>query len=193
MSFDNVYVYTRQFEGGYANHPNDRGGETFRGIARKVWPAWAGWDRIDQAQAIVGHSSRALNGYFSRDAEMSLLVENFYRENFWRPVERLLLPDRLAEKIFDIAVNCGFGAAVKMLQRAINDLEPVRKLEVDGKFGPASRTALEEIWSRFGGGREIMAALCRQQEVHYQRIIRKDPSQKVFEKGWLKRAAWVPQ
>ena len=194
MSFENVYFYTKQFEGGYANNPNDRGGETFRGIARKSWPTWVGWDRVDQAKGALGHSAGAINGYFSGDAEMALMVENFYRQNFWSPVERLRLPERIAEKVFDIAVNCGFGAAVKMLQRALNALEPVRPLEVDGKFGRASAAVLEEIMVRYDNrDHEVMEALIEQQVAHYTRIIRRDPSQKVFERGWMNRAAWRPQ
>ena len=28
--------------------PEDRGGETYRGIARRAWPKWAGWKIVDR-------------------------------------------------------------------------------------------------------------------------------------------------
>jgi len=39
-------------EGGHANDPDDGGGETYRGIARKFWPQWAGWKIIDAAKML---------------------------------------------------------------------------------------------------------------------------------------------
>ncbi len=50
MSFAEALKHTLEFEGGYANDPADRGGETFRGISRKNWPRWSGWDLIDQVK-----------------------------------------------------------------------------------------------------------------------------------------------
>lgn len=37
-------------EGGYVNDPDDQGGETYCGIARKHHPGWPGWQTVDAAQ-----------------------------------------------------------------------------------------------------------------------------------------------
>lgn len=189
MSFDRVYAYTKKFEGGYANNPNDRGGETFRGIARKIWPSWSGWFRIDTAKKTVGKTAAAINNYFAGDTDMAYMVESFYRDNFWRPVERLNLPSRVAEKMFDVSVNCGLSAAVKMLQRSLNVLVPASKLVIDGKYGRLSAAAIEKVDNE----QTILTEMVKQQKAYYQGIIDRDPSQRVFEKGWFNRAAWVPQ
>ena len=52
--FEPAFEKTMKFEGGYANNPADRGGETYRGIARKIWPGWNGWPLVDAAKQKAG-------------------------------------------------------------------------------------------------------------------------------------------
>jgi lysozyme family protein len=44
------YDLTNQIEGGYVNDPDDKGGETYRGIARKKHPSWRGWYKVDDVK-----------------------------------------------------------------------------------------------------------------------------------------------
>ena len=41
--FKVAFAKTIRFEGGYVNHKADKGGETYKGIARNFWPKWKGW------------------------------------------------------------------------------------------------------------------------------------------------------
>lgn len=84
-AFENVLSHTLGFEGGYANDPADRGGETFRGISRKSWPNWPGWALIDQVKAAGLVSASAIDRRFADDAEMEKMVTDFYRDEFWKP------------------------------------------------------------------------------------------------------------
>ena len=34
-------------EGGYVNDPDDPGGETYKGVARKIFSKWDGWTKVD--------------------------------------------------------------------------------------------------------------------------------------------------
>lgn len=43
--FNEAFAATSMDEGGYANHCNDNGGETYAGISRKFWPGRNGWRR----------------------------------------------------------------------------------------------------------------------------------------------------
>ncbi len=52
--FDIAYRLTMKHEGGYANNKADRGGETYRGIARKFWSGWIGWPLVDDAKKQPG-------------------------------------------------------------------------------------------------------------------------------------------
>lgn len=85
--FGNVLGHTLQFEGGYVNDPADSGGETFRGISRQSWPDWPGWKLIDQAKTAGLKSAQAINSRFADDSQMAGLVEDFYRKNFWAPLD----------------------------------------------------------------------------------------------------------
>jgi lysozyme family protein len=48
--FNTAYNLTMGIEGGYANDPNDHGGQTWKGIAQKMHPQWAGWLIIEAAK-----------------------------------------------------------------------------------------------------------------------------------------------
>ena len=41
-NFDEAFALTMKSEGGYANNPNDTGGETYKGVSRKNHPKWNG-------------------------------------------------------------------------------------------------------------------------------------------------------
>ena len=49
-SFKEAWEETSAVEGGYVDDDDDRGGETYRGVARNFHPDWPGWDRIDAAK-----------------------------------------------------------------------------------------------------------------------------------------------
>ena len=70
---DFLQAYERMIvnEGGYVLHTvkNDRGGQTYAGIARNAWPKWAGWAYIDAG-----------------DTPPAEMVRGFYRSNFWTPL-----------------------------------------------------------------------------------------------------------
>ena len=46
-NFNQAFKKVMSAEGGYVNDPDDPGGETYKGVARKMNPRWSGW-------AIVG-------------------------------------------------------------------------------------------------------------------------------------------
>ena len=52
-SFKEAWEETSAVEGGYVDDDDDRGGETYRGVARNFHPNWPGWDRIDAAKAVM--------------------------------------------------------------------------------------------------------------------------------------------
>ena len=45
--FSQAHAPVAVWEGGYANHPNDRGGETLCGIARRCHPGLVLWKLVD--------------------------------------------------------------------------------------------------------------------------------------------------
>lgn len=49
--FDSAYAPLKQLEGGWCHNPDDKGGETYAGIARNFFPAWPGWAVVDAAKS----------------------------------------------------------------------------------------------------------------------------------------------
>lgn len=81
-------------EGGYVNHPNDPGGETNWGIAKRSYPN-VDIKRLTRAEAI-----------------------KIYERDFWNPVAGDWLPESVSFQALDAAVNSGMGNAIRWLQRA---------------------------------------------------------------------------
>ena len=117
--FDPCFEKVILLEGGYKLHEveGDRGGMTYAGIARNIWPKWAGWGKIDAGEV---------------DAELTGMVRAFYKAEFW---DRIRGDDIGAQDaayhIFAFSVNAGLKTAVRMAQRIIGATP-------DGIFGDQS-------------------------------------------------------
>ena len=190
MDFNKALQHTLKFEGGYAHDPDDRGGETFRGISRRSWPDWPGWILIDRTKEAGLLGAKAIDSRFAADEKMKGLVADFYYRRFWRPVEGVN-PPRLRAKLFDTAVNVGLVRAVKFLQGAINDFETSEPLTVDGVPGPKTRTALTMALTLAQAEGQLLMGFVRRQSDHYQALAKR-PGQTKFLRGWLRRAEWLP-
>lgn len=109
MSFDIALRFTLRWEGGYANDPDDPGGETYRGLTRKNNPEWAGWAALDEIPD-------KRHGAIYDDLEH--LVAEPYREGYWVPAGCDALEPALAAACFDFAVHSGPARARKYLARS---------------------------------------------------------------------------
>ena len=115
-------------EGPYSNRSADKGKETWRGIARVFWPSWKGWDIIDRAKLDHGISDTLDAGNFAWEVldkillaipELDGMVEAFYIEHFWNPLDLNDEPSQaVADKVFDIAVNMGVSTARQFYEEA---------------------------------------------------------------------------
>ncbi len=191
--FQSALKHTLTFEGGYANDPEDAGGETFRGISRKNWPAWPGWPLIDNVKQTVSTKALIIDIHFDGDVPMADLVADFYFQNFWLPFARLGWPQRLTAKLFDTSVNLGLKGAVVVLQRALNRTDLIAPLAEDGRIGPRTKAALDLALEPPNGEARLLRLLVEKQSEYYQSIVIRKPSQNKFLNGWLRRAAWVPE
>lgn len=184
--FDKAYADNIKHEGGYANHPADRGGETYRGVARKSHPTWTGWVIVDELKKKY-HLRSALNAALESDVTLQVLVKEFYRYEFWAKVRADDLPQPIGEKVFNVAVNMGIRRAGTLLQKAVNDCGAV--LKIDGDIGPRTVNATQWAASRCGVAR-VIDLICMAQAKKYRHIVAANPSQQVFLNGWLRRAAY---
>ena len=173
--FDRLMTHVLGNEGGYANHPDDRGGETnwgvTVGVARKF--GYAGPMRS-----------------MTRDQAVSI-----YRAKYWGApgYDRIaLLSERVAGELFDTGVNMGPAVASTMLQRALNALNRQGKdypdLKADGDIGPATRSALTAFLRARGGEGEVvlLKALNVLQGERYISLAEGRAANESFLYGWLR-------
>ncbi len=104
---------TSKAEGFYSNNPNDAGGETVWGIARKRNPHWAGWVIVDEYRRKPGFPGNMRN-----DVNLYRLRGEFYKSEFWDKIygDRIQ-SQKVAEEKYDTAVNMGVSIAVRFSQK----------------------------------------------------------------------------
>lgn len=160
-------------EGGYSNHPNDRGGATRWGVTQAVARKY---------------------GYLGdmRNLPREKAVE-IYHNIYWKTprLEQIAhFAPILAAEIFDTAVNMGTHTAIRFLQRSLNALqddEDRALLTLDGVIGSQSLSALERYLKLRGarGERVLTRAIDSLQGAKYIRLAEKRPANRVFLFGWL--------
>ncbi|MFN5320872.1 MAG: glycoside hydrolase family 108 protein [Planctomycetota bacterium] len=188
--FEIAFDETMLHEGGYVDDPDDRGGETYRGVARKFHQAWPGWKIVDELKREKPDSFADL---LDQKQELQTLVASFYREQFWRPIRGEQLSDQaLANELFDTAVNQGVGTAIRFWQEALNLLNRSAKdypeIEVDGVAGERTLATTNQFLQRNRGQSDrLLKVLNLQQGARYLEIARKNPVQRKFLHGWLNR------
>lgn len=186
VDFEKAYDFIIGYEGGYSNNPIDRGGETYKGIAKRYSKTWAGWLVIDNEKNNTKFPSCLL-----QNITLDHLVKKHYREKYWDP---LLLDDVLfqdvANELFDIAVNLGIHRAAIFLQIALNVLNRNQKnyddLVEDGIIGNKTLYALEKYFIN-DSPKFLINVINILQGNHYIEFMKKSPEQEKFARGWLER------
>ena len=93
--FDQCFEKLINFEGGYSNNSQDKGGETQFGISKRSYP------QLD-IKALTLDAAKII-----------------YKRDYWDRAQCDSLPPALAYLIFDAAVNSGIGQSIRFLQRAL--------------------------------------------------------------------------
>lgn len=161
-------------EGGFVDHPDDRGGPTNFGITRAVARA-AGWTG----------AMRDL----PRDLAMAI-----YRGRYWSgpgfDVIAAVAP-QVAAELFDTGVNMGPGVAAGFLQRSLNALNRQGSdwpdIAVDRNIGPATLAALRRLRAVRGAAGEtaLLKALNALQGARYIALAEARAANESFLFGWL--------
>jgi len=162
-------------EGGFSDHPADRGGPTRFGITEAVARA---------------HGYRGAMRALPRDEAAAI-----YRRLYWlRPrfdAVAVRAP-RIAAELFDTGVNMGPAVAATFLQRALTALNRNGRdypdLVPDGRLGPVSLAALDGFLAargKRGGETVLLRALEALQGERYLRLAERRPANEAFLYGWL--------
>lgn len=161
-------------EGGYVNHPADRGGPTRFGITEPVARA---------------HGFAGAMAELPRDEAAAI-----YRRLYWlRPKfdEIATRSARLAAELFDTGANMGPAVAATFMQRALTALNRNGKdypdLVPDGRIGPRTLAALDAFHKARGTSGEtvMLRAIEALQGERYLRLAERRPANEAFLYGWL--------
>ena len=113
--FLSAYTATVANEGSLANDKADKGGMTWKGIARNMNPGWAGWKLVD-AHLAAKHPVNVIK----QDTALEALVKDFYMKEYWIPLRLSEVKNQdIRNKFFDTAVNVGKVAAIKFNQASV--------------------------------------------------------------------------
>lgn len=162
-------------EGGYVNHPADKGGPTCFGIT----------EAVARAHGYAGAMCDLPRGE----------AAGIYRRLYWlRPRfdQVAKRASRIAAELFDTGVNMGPAVATTFLQRALTALNRNAKdyadLTPDGRIGPLTLHALDAFLATRGkksGEIVLLRALEALQGERYLRLAERRPANEAFLYGWL--------
>jgi lysozyme family protein len=161
-------------EGGYVNHPADRGGATNWGVTEAV---------------ARRHGYRGDMRSLPKIEAIAIYKRLYWLSPRFDTVAQFA--PALAAELFDTGINMGTGTATAFLQRALNALNrngtDYADLAVDRQLGPATLSALEAFLQKRGRNGEtvLLKAVDALQGAHYLRLAETRPSQEAFLYGWL--------
>lgn len=162
-AFEKALRFTLTWEGGFADHPNDYGGRTMKGITQNTYDYY-----------------RKSKGQGYRDVKLIAddELQDIYEKNYWQAAHCPAMIEPLAIVHFDTAVNFGVGGAGKFLQESLG----FTGADVDGAIGRKTLAALAKNNTKQTAMRIIEGRIA-----YRNKRVKQDPTQQVFLKGWLNR------
>ena len=149
-----------KWEGGYVNHPNDKGGATNKGVTLSTFRKYFGKTKtVNDLKNITNEQWQYIfkNGFWDR----------------WKADE--IKTQSIAELLVDW-LYCSGVYGIKYPQQVLG-------ITVDGIVGPKTLSAI----NNYSDQEELFNRLWNRRKKHYEDICKKNPSQKVFLRGWLNR------
>lgn len=151
-------------EGGWSDHPQDKGGPTMKGVT------------IGTFRQYVKPNATKEDLRKITDQQIATV----YRRHFWDKVAGAELPDGIDYAVFDFAVNSGPDRAAKYLQKVVGAAQ-------DGKIGPATIKATKAVLPA-----NVIHRLCDERLAFMKRIPSKGKRLwDTFGKGWDRRVREV--
>lgn len=172
---DQIFNDILGVEGGYIDHPADRGGPTNWGITQKTARAH-------------GYNGDMRN--LTRDQALAILEADYWFGPRFDQIAKI--SDKVAAELCDTGVNMGPSVPSKFLQRWLTALNRNGKLypdlTADGIIGPRTISALNSLISARGFAateKNLLKALNCSQGNRYLEIAEGDKTQEEFLWGWL--------
>jgi lysozyme family protein len=154
-----------RLEGGFVNHPADKGGATKYGVILSTWKQY-GYDK-DKDGDIDAEDIRLLSEDDAKYIAKKVFWD-FFQGDF-------IVNQSIAEFIVDWGYNSGRVTVAKKLQRLLN-------VAADGLIGVQSLNAIN-----IADQQNLFDVLKVARRVFVDNIVAQRPDQSVFHKGWVNR------
>ena len=154
------------FEGGYSNHPADRGGATNKGVTIKTWRA-VGYDK-DGDGDIDTDDLRLLT-----DQDV---IDRVLRPHYW---DRWQADKIKSQSIANLLVDWVWASG----KPGITRVQQILGVKQDGIVGDKTLAALNS----YPDQKYLFSRIHAARVTYIENLCIKSPSQKVFRTGWLRR------
>lgn len=160
MANFNLYApLLRSLEKGIANNPHDKGGFTVDGVTLSTFRTFYGEDKNEDDLRNITPSQ----------------WRNIMKVGYWDVCKADDINDqKIAELIVDWCVNSGTAR--------IRDVQTIIGVKPDGAVGPVTLAAINGY-----DPKELYRRLMTARKGWFEKIVLRNPSQRVFLKGWMNR------
>jgi lysozyme family protein len=175
MTIESMIEATIGKEGGYSNHPSDRGGETMWGIT----------ERVARKHGYAG-AMRSL----PRDKAVAIYRQEYAIDPGFAAVAAI--SPRIGEELFDTGVNMGPAIPAVWFQEWLNAFNGQGRLypdiKEDGDIGPGTLNAFRAYLKARGAEAErvMLDALNCSQGERYKVLARGRAANEDFVFGWIR-------
>lgn len=165
--YRNIIPFIKRFEGGYVNHPNDKGGCTNMGVTISTFRQYYGRNKTCE--------------------DLRKLTEEqwqyIFKKGFWDRIQGDKIEcQSVANMIVDYVWASGVYG-IKYVQKLLG-------VSADGLIGSKTLQAINS----YPSSKELFERIRQRRLDHFDAIVKNNPSQKVFLKGWKRRVnsmEWV--
>lgn len=184
--FRKIFPLSFKYEGGliYENVAGDAGGPTKGGIALNSFVL----PQLKADPSLLSLFDKNGDGKVDIKDIKALTYEdcvNIYYNFFWLPVRCDFIANNSPKKafhVFDICLNMGRKAMVKIVQRALFDIGVMERKNLDYLYGPFTRTCIVNADEP-----DFCSAVNKRRIEYYKSIVTNKPINKKFLAGWLNR------
>lgn len=158
--YRNIIPFIKRFEGGYVNHPNDKGGCTNMGVTISTFRQYYGRNKTCE--------------------DLRKLTEEqwqyIFKKGFWDRIQGDKIEcQSVANMIADYVWASGVYG-IKYVQKLLG-------VSADGLIGSKTLQAINS----YPSSKELFERIRQRRLDHFDAIVKNNPSQKVFLKGWKRR------
>lgn len=162
----NIIPFILKFEGGYVNDPDDRGGATNKGVTIATYRALGKWDNNKDGKI--------------DEKDLKLITNEqwqiIFKNSFW---DKIKGDDIVNQSIADLIADWVWASG----KYGITNTQKVLGVKQDGIVGTKTIAAI----NGYKNQKELFNKLKAERIAYVNRIVKANPSQKKFIKGWLNR------